>query len=182
MSRESASPSSLSPPTVSDPPELPLFLAPPTRYLSVVIYLERADEWWPLDTERTDRFFHHLCTCIRVCMYTSAAGDGLSRSCNIRLRPLFTVFPATPQRLSFFREESTYFSRPITAISPNRWVWWGDVCLRCVLFAHAEMRLERTLEMGERWANCDRWTFKSLFSPVDVNLIEERFMVDRCIG
>lgn len=72
MSRESASPSSLSPPTVSDPPELPLFLAPPTRYLSVVIYLERADEWWPLDTERTDRFFHHLCTRIRVCVCVRA--------------------------------------------------------------------------------------------------------------
>lgn len=48
------------------PTQLPLFLAPPTRYLSVVIYLERADEWWPLDTERTDRFFHHVCMYIYI--------------------------------------------------------------------------------------------------------------------
>lgn len=117
MSRESALPSSSSLPTVSDPTELPLFLAPPTRYLSVVIYLERADEWWPLDTERTDRFFHRLCVRIYVSVYiyvhTNAAGDGLSRSCNIRLQPLFTVFPASAS--PSFAKELTYFSRPITA-------------------------------------------------------------------
>lgn len=168
MSRESASPSSLSPPTVSDPPELPLFLAPPTRYLSVVIYLERADEWWPLDTERTDRFFHHLCTRIRVCMCTSAAGDGLSRSCNIRLRPLFTVFPATPQRLSFFCEESTYFSRPITAISPNRSESGGAMfvcvvyCLltqRCVSRECSRWEKDGPIVIGELLSHCFRpWT------------------------
>ena len=87
------------------------FLAPSARAIyRVVIYLERADEWWPLDTERTAppircmqpfprRYNMH------VYIYTHDPGDGLSRSCNIRLlRVIHRVFvvSVTPRRTLLF--------------------------------------------------------------------------------